>query len=450
MDPIQRLRLLRNRIPGLGQARFHSALRRIFTELRDPHTAYLPPADPRFAILPVRVERYVDEQATERFVVSAIAPEHGGQDVVGAEVTHWNGVPIDIAVDRRADTMGGSNPAARRAMSVALLTVRPLAEVPIPDEEWVDLTCRTGEMVRQLRLDWIVLSLDQPGEGAGRVAPSSDRPLAVGVNFAADLAQQMTRQLFARADRRRPEQEVETFRPELRARVVSTPYGEFGHLQIFRFIIAAEPGGEAAAIGEFLEEVRRLLTVLPQEGLVLDVRANGGGYIDAAEPLLQFLTPRPIQPEPFQFRNTRAVAELSRAGFGFQAWSASIDESVGTGAQYSGAIPFSADELVNGFGQVYHGPVVLIVDAVSYSATDIFAAGFQDHGIGPVLGVDPTTGAGGATVLAHSGVDVLPGLLGLWPDGPLRPLPGGANFRMSLLAACGSGLAPGSRSRSWA
>ena len=52
--------------------------------------------------------------------------------------------------------------------------------------------------------------------------------------------------------------------------------------------------------------------------------------------------------------------------------------------------------LCNGIGQVYYGPVVLITDALSYSATDIFAAGFQDNEVGVVLGTGGNTGAGGA------------------------------------------------------
>ena len=52
--------------------------------------------------------------------------------------------------------------------------------------------------------------------------------------------------------------------------------------------------------------------------------------------------------------------------------------------------------MCNGIGQVYYGPVVLITDALSYSATDIFAAGFQDNEVGLVLGTSGNTGAGGA------------------------------------------------------
>jgi C-terminal processing protease CtpA/Prc len=45
--------------------------------------------------------------------------------------------------------------------------------------------------------------------------------------------------------------------------------------------------------------------------------------------------------------------------------------------------------------------IVLITDALCYSATDIFAAGFQDHKLGDVLGVHENTGAGGANVWTH-------------------------------------------------
>ena len=41
---------------------------------------------------------------------------------------------------------------------------------------------------------------------------------------------------------------------------------------------------------------------------------------------------------------------------------------------------------------------VLLVDALAYSATDIFAAGFEDHEIGLIIGTASGTGAGGANV----------------------------------------------------
>jgi C-terminal processing protease CtpA/Prc len=79
-------------------------------------------------------------------------------------------------------------------------------------------------------------------------------------------------------------------------------------------------------------------------------------------------------------------------------------------------------------GQQYFGPVVLITDALCYSATDIFAAGFQDHGIGKIIGTSENTGAGGANVWTHN----LLGNLMAEVDSPIKPLPFGAGLRVAI------------------
>lgn len=73
--------------------------------------------------------------------------------------------------------------------------------------------------------------------------------------------------------------------------------------------------------------------------------------------------------------------------------------------------------------------MVLITNARCYSATDIFAAGFQDHRIGPVLGTDENTGAGGANVWTH---ELLSDLLRGDRATPYVPLPKGAGMRVSI------------------
>ena len=109
-----------------------------------------------------------------------------------------------------------------------------------------------------------------------------------------------------------------------------------------------------------------------------------------------------------QFINTPLnlkIAKKHRAnpvGIDLGSWFPSMDQALQTGAAFSGAFPITPVDGANALGQEYAGPVILITDALCYSATDIFAAGFKDHKIGPVLGVDDNTGAGGANVWTHA------------------------------------------------
>jgi C-terminal processing protease CtpA/Prc len=71
---------------------------------------------------------------------------------------------------------------------------------------------------------------------------------------------------------------------------------------------------------------------------------------------------------------------------------------------------------------------MLITDALCYSATDIFAAGFQDNKVGKVLGVNENTGAGGANVWDQ---ELLLYLMG-GRDSPLEPLENRGGMRVSI------------------
>jgi hypothetical protein len=173
--------------------------------------------------------------------------------------------------------------------------------------------------------------------------------------------------------------------------------------------------------------------------LILDVRGNGGGHIFASEFTLQTLTPRRITPEPVQFiatplnlRICRKHRENPTGQIDLGPWFKSLDQATETGATFSAAVSITPQEGANNIGQQYEGPVVLITDARCYSATDIFAAGFQDHEIGPILGVDDNTGAGGANVWTHG---LLTNLLAIPPADPASPyaaLPKGANMRVAI------------------
>jgi len=221
-----------------------------------------------------------------------------------------------------------------------------------------------------------------------------------------------------------------------RARQVETESGSFAYVRIFTFNVQDAD--------EFVAEFARLVELLPPNGLIVDVRGNGGGLIYAAERLLQVLTPTEIEPSKAEFITTPLMLDLCErhapspldASFDLGPWVASLRQAVSTGAVYSQARPITDPESANSRGQVYQGPVVLVTDALCYSATDMFAAGFSDHSIGRILGVADNTGAGGANVWTHELLRILmdsphPGEAGVARN-PFRSLPRGAGMRVSV------------------
>ena len=173
-------------------------------------------------------------------------------------------------------------------------------------------------------------------------------------------------------------------------RSVDTAVGTFGYVRIWTFDVDQHR--------RLLQEFLRILSLLPSEGIILDVRGNGGGSIIAGEAMLQVLTPRRITPESFHFLSTPLMSELTHKLDDLKPWTESMERAVATGDLYSQGFPLASPDWYNLAGQRYHGRVALIVDALCYSTTDIVAAGFQDHDIGVILGTSTQTGAGGANV----------------------------------------------------
>jgi C-terminal processing protease CtpA/Prc len=75
--------------------------------------------------------------------------------------------------------------------------------------------------------------------------------------------------------------------------------------------------------------------------------------------------------------------------------------------------------------------VIVVTNALSYSAAEFFAAGFQDHG-GKVLGIDETTGGGGANVKTH---EELREYFKRAPNSPFKALPRQAELKVAYRRA---------------
>lgn len=455
IDPAQALRVLRDQAPGLGDMRFHSEMLRIFKSLRDIHTAYTapPPFAEQTAFLPFLLEPCVEADGTNRYLVTRVLDGFDHPTFrPGVEITHWHGAPIGRAIAVNAAREEGSNPESQAALGCLFMTVRWLGACLVPDEDWVILGYRHPKGEAEIRLPWSMLELHDPGlrfaiqtvwlfekdTNGGRLRPPHS--LNHATNIRTQVEQVTRRRLFAAKDKKRPARrraatELESKLPDLMtAEELADPQGgePYGYIRLRAF--------EHDDVAEFKGEFRRLLSLLPRRGLVIDIRGNPGGIVDCAEGILQFLTHRHITPLPFQFLGSELVARVShpppmgKLPFGAalerltikSQWGSGIEVARETGASYSGGATLTSVKEANEYGQTYFGPVALVIDAVTYSAGDIFAAGFQDHAIGPVLGTDRQTGGGGANVWPH---DFLVQIL---PDVPtIKPLPGGAKLRVA-------------------
>ena len=453
VNPVQRLRLLRARLERQTastmdpETRFHSDMSEIFHSVRDLHTNYLLPAPfaGKIAYLPFQIEEYFEGEE-RRYVVSRLVQGYSAPGFApGVDVTFWNGIPIARAVDINADRFAGSNAAARRTRGVESLTIRPLRIHLPPDEQWITVGYVDGDgEERELREKWLV------ADNLPSFIPDPDDVSATAVSLGLDLGadeaslarkllyaphvveQETTGDMPATTEPVAEGADLPSSMPGVfRARSVNTTSGTFGQIRIFTFSV----DDPAAFVTEFV----RLIGLLPQNGLIVDVRGNGGGHIFASEFTLQTLTPRHIVPEPVQFINTPLNLRIVKKHkdnptnqIDLGPWFRSIEQAVETGATFSHAFPITPEDGANVIGQVYSGPVVLVTDARCYSATDIFAAGFKDHAIGPVLGVDENTGAGGANVWTQGLLKNLLELPTPDTDSPYKALPKGANMRVAI------------------
>jgi hypothetical protein len=444
IDPLQRLKLLRFRVASMSERQFHDEMIDIFVKLRDLHTNYILPSPyaSKTAFLPFLLEEFF-EGTTRRYLVSKMLAGFTHPTFKpGVVVTSWSGVPIDRAVELNADRQAGSNPDARRARGLESLTVRTMAMSAPPDEQWVLVGYRDGATDRELRIDWNVFEPDPapPGGGGGGGNASKSKTAVLkrmagyGVDLRTELARRAKKALFnskAMATERQAARrskggpavnlaDTSTMPDVFAFRSVNGPGGPYGYIRIWTFMVNEDDA--------FVNEFVRIASLLPKNGLIIDVRGNGGGNILCAERLLQVLTPGAVEPSLLSFVNSQLTQRICKDNDFVNEWAPSIEQAVETGEVYSQGFSILALADYNNVGQRYQGPVLLITDPLCYSATDIFSAGFQDNQIGPILSAGGRTGAGGANVWGHDLLrQLLPGA-----GGPFIELPKDASFRVAI------------------
>jgi len=153
-------------------------------------------------------------------------------------------------------------------------------------------------------------------------------------------------------------------------------------------------------------------------------------------------TPETISPTRFSLLAspmTRAMASSAFNRLELEAWAPSLEAALSTGDAYSQPLPITEPAWCNDIGQCYSGPALCVVDPNTYSSGDLFAAGFVDNNIGPVICVGEATGAGGANVWTSEDLrDAL-----AQTDFAVDGLPEGVAYSIAIRRATRSGVSEG-------
>jgi hypothetical protein len=297
--------LLRRWAADLSDTEFNRAASVIITGLRDAHTRYIGPSTLRdqVAVLPFLVEQYGPE-SRPKYLASKINTDaiDDPEFEPGIELEAWNGAPFARAVENHADVETGGRSDSRRARALESLTFRALDYGPPPDEHWVIVGYRTKHGRKaEIRLPWRLLT---PGKAATALEPGSRAALKQAGDPSAEAVRRAKNLVFAPDlwatdhDRRpaaprpgkakvgewldTPMQDVLAARPLNR---------KIGYLRIWSFDLDDDDA--------FIDELIRLLGLLLPTDLIVDLRANTGGLIWAAERAPQLFTDAPIQPTRF-------------------------------------------------------------------------------------------------------------------------------------------------------
>jgi hypothetical protein len=383
IDPVKRLQLLRANPPETGTG-YYRALLSIFAEMGDRHTScFLPePFAEGVAFLPFLVGEFFDAGERRLAIVASAHDELRRGDTL----VSWNDAPLSEVLDRHMTRQLGANRSARRAKAVQTLTFRPLAWLPAPTKNVVLESVGPDGRRRKLCLPWQVAK-------------------------AATLARHLSPLLQER-------QEDEPHSTDnLRARLVKTSCGVFGCIRIKSF--QEHPDS-------FLRSFIATLESMPSAGLILDLRGCEEGFVPTAERLLQLFTSGTIEPQPFQFRITNLIRQMVNTSAALQEWRDLVQRAAKRREAYSEWRPLTSPQEANGIGQRFYGAVLLLVDALTYSSAEMFAAGFQDHGIGPILGTAPRTGGGGASPWQQTMI------FKVSENEAFRPLPNAPVFRVAV------------------
>lgn len=449
----------------LNNTVFYDNMTRAFQLMDDKHSVFLLPYpfNSSLATLGFDVKIFFDDDTPlhpqqqqqqknnnnnrrRRYVVSDIPsnliPE-GSTFGPASELLSYAGLPIDAAVRSLGNASYASNPAARIDYGLALLSLRILIAEQIPFEPTVDIAYVNPdgeegrvtlpwlfvEVRRPEMLDSMVRHFTSPASGPFRQSPrqSPRNNLQTPFSNPAPIGPKMLHSNVRVVEEGRIPIPVDpAFEQRFQAEVISTSNGPIG------LFVLPDFGAEVAP--PLVEEITRVLGLMPKNGLIMDLRDNAGGHPDYVKLIVELVTGITPPQQPTSLRAT----QLFKDAFDFisntttpedlvqlSSYRAALDTALRVGEPFTGPTvdlySKSIENVPMPVPQAYFGPVVTLFNGMTYSGGDLYSSLQDDLDLSLLVGVSDNVGAGGASTVSYEQ------LVEFFPK-TFDPLPGGAEF----------------------
>lgn len=374
-----RLDALEKKLATISDNEFHGTMTDIFRDLKDLHTMYYLPRP--FAcyesFLPVFFKHVKLADGKSGYAVTDYHVKKEIADLIpkpfnvaiGDMVISYNGKPIDSVVKAAMPETYGANTEAQFRLAQDDIRYFNHEVDPLPETDSVTMEFQNSKGERyKHKLPFISWSNEE--------CLKSSTPSPFNFN----------------KSKRMGSIKGETEEPILYWHINRPSFGNFGYIEISSFTPEVLSDDQTAI------KIRDLLLneLKDTDGIVFDLRSNGGGQIPLAEKIIQLFSPREVEPLKYILRSTETNYVYYKKSDYQDAYTALLETARSLGTPFTAAGTISNKAEINDLGMVYFKPVAVFVNSKCYSACEVFAAQVQDHDVGTVFGEDKQTGGGGA------------------------------------------------------
>lgn len=404
-DPVPKIAEVVSQARRLSDAALHRRISDIFASQHDLHLSYSYPVPHSCfrSVLPFSLVKAKDatgqtviavESLTKNAAIWDLVPQARIIEVGDVLLAYDNRNP-NVTISALAKTSRGSNEFGRVRRAIENMTFRSHRSSVVPERDVVQLKFqnRIGA-VYEIDVPWLARA-DLKCLTSTRIESLRDGVQKIAGKELGFDEYQIEFEEFYKPHRRESTFEIltDTEEPIIHYDLIQNDFGKFGILRLDSF------SPQKLSVSAAILLIKRLLEkeLAGTDGLIIDLRNNGGGTISFGESLVQLFTPQNIQPQGFRLQNTAVIRDLfAQIPTWSQDYRQALDVAQTIGARYTEALPLTTTARANQLGQSYFKPVAILTNSSCYSTCDMMTALMQDFAIATIWGEDGRTGAGGA------------------------------------------------------